>query len=284
LALLLFAGSAHAQFTLFSQNALHLGWGKVPYQTTKNGYLTTCVVSIAPCTTGTANTPDVAIIQEVMNGNTLGTLYPGTYEVYVSDVQGASSYREAYAFLVRIKTSSNNCCEVTRATNGGVLIRYGGSGFSRPPIGLVLKQGGKETWIIDYHAVFGQVGSRRTEVSKMGDAIVAFQNNTMDATTPHKIKAFVVGGDWNFPVNDAAFTTIQSKVGIPLSGQPQGLTSLKPKGVGLSSAYDHFVWAPSLVTGTTPTVLNPPPGNWTLPNFRNGFSDHLGISLSVQIQ
>jgi hypothetical protein len=260
-----------------------LGWGKDTYKGNKNTYLTTCVVSIGTCSAN-ANTPDVAIIQEVMNGQTLPTLYPGTYEVYVSDYQGASSYREAYAFLVRAKTSSNTCCEITRSTSGGVLIKYSGSGFSRPPIGLVVKQGGKETWIIDYHAVFGQVGARRTEVGKIGNAIVSFQNTTMDSTTPHTIKAFVVGGDWNFPVNDAAFSTIQSTVGVTLSGDPTNLTSLKPKGVGLSSAYDHFVWAPSLITGTSPKIWNPTPGNVTLPNFRNGFSDHLGISLSVQIK
>jgi hypothetical protein len=285
LALLLFAGRAHAQFTLFSQNALHLGWGKDPYYTNKNNYLTTCVISIGTCT-GTANTPDVAIIQEVMNGNEVATLYatPGTYQVYVSELQGHSSYVEAYSFLVRAVTTTNTCCSITRTTGNSVLVKYTGGGFSRPPIGLVVAQAGKESWVIDYHAVFGKVPARRTEVSNIGSAILAFQATQMDATTPHAVKAFVVGGDWNFPHDDPAFGAIQSKVGVPILIAPTGLTSLKPGGTGLSSAYDHFVWAPSLVTGTTPKIWDPPPGGVTLPQFRNGFSDHLGISISVQIQ
>lgn len=283
LALLLFAGSANAQFTLFSQNALHLGWGKDQYQTAKNTYFTQCIVSLGGCA-ASPNTPDVAIVQEVMKGNTLTTLYPGTYEVYVSDLQGHSSYVEAYAFLVRVPTTTNTCCSITRTPANQVLVKYTGGGFSRPPIGLVVNQAGKESWIIDYHAVFGQVGARRTEVGKMGTAVAAFRAVQM-GSTPHAIPAFVVGGDWNFPATDSAFTTIENGIGVPISVEPTGLTSLKPKGVGLSSAYDHFVWPPSLITGTNPTVVNNPlPGNITLPNFRNNFSDHLGISLRVQIQ
>ena len=284
--LLLFAGSANAQFTLFSQNALHLGWGKDPYYTTKNTYLTTCVISIGACAAN-PNTPDVAIIQEVMNGNEIGTLYatPGTYQVIVSELQGHSSYVEAYAFLVRNVTTTNTCCSITRTTTGNnALVKYTGGGFSRPPIGIVVAQAGKESWIIDYHAVFGKVGPRRTEVSKMGAAIVAFQGVSMGSTTPHSVKAFVAGGDWNFPSDDDAFSQIAVTVGTPLTIAPVGLTSLKPKGVGLSSAYDHFVWDKTRITGTNATILNPTPGNETLPNSRNGFSDHLGISLSVQIQ
>jgi hypothetical protein len=285
-ALLLFAGSANAQFTLFSQNALHLGWGKDPYYTNKNTYLTTCVVSIGACPSN-PNTPDVAIIQEVMNGNEVETLYgtPGTYQVIVSELQGHSSYVEAYAFLVRNVTTTNTCCSITRTTTGNnALVKYSGGGFSRPPIGIVVAQSGKESWIIDYHAVFGKVPARRTEVSNMGAAIVAFQGVSMGSTTPHTVKPFVVGGDWNFPDTDAAFSTIQTNVGVPILVGPTGLTSLKPKGVGLSSAYDHFVFAPSLITGTSPAILNPPPGNVSLPDFRNNFSDHLGISVSVQIK
>jgi hypothetical protein len=287
LALLLFAGSANAQFTLFSQNALHLGWGKDPYYTKKNDYLTQCVISIATCP-GTANTPDVAIIQEVMNGNEIDTLYagtPGTYQVYVSELQGHSSYVEAYAFLVRNVTTTNTCCSVTPFPTGtNPLVKYTGGGFSRPPIGLVVAQSGKETWIVDYHAVFGKVPARRTEVSNVGYAIRAFQSTQMGSLNPHTVNAFVVGGDWNFPHDDAAFGNIQTNAGVSILIGPTGLTSLKPKGVGLSSAYDHFVWAPSLINGTSATILNPPPGGVSLPDFRNGFSDHLGISISVQIK
>jgi hypothetical protein len=90
---------------------------------------------------------------------------------------------------------------------------------------------------------------------------------------------YVVGGDWNFPADDQAFTNISNALGGNLSIQPTGLTSLKPAGVGLSSAYDHFLWNTTLVTCNNPAVM---PDNGSLPTFRLTFSDHLGVRINVQ--
>ena len=288
LPLLLWATPAPAQFTLFSQNTLHLGWGKNPYYTNKNTYLNTCVANSAQALN--CNTWDVAILQEVMNGNQLNSgnpvLYPqppgpGQYQVFLTGYQGKSTYREAYAFLVRQPTNAGDCCTViTRNDNNQSLSFAPGAIFSRPPAGIVVAEHGRETWIIDYHAVFGNVNTRRAEVSAVGPAIVAFQTTNMGANPGHLVPRFIVGGDWNFPNTDQAFNNIAQAVGAQLTISPTGLTSLNPKGA-LSSSYDHFVWDANRVTLANGVVVQPP-GNRTLPQFRTTFSDHLGISISVQ--
>ena len=285
--LFLWATTAPAQFTLFSQNTLHFGWGRNPYYTNKNTYMTTCVVISAAA----VNCPtwDVAILQEVMNGNQLNSgnpvLYPqppapGAYQVILTGYQGKTTYREAYAFLVRQPTNAGDCCTIV-ATNGGNqnFSIYTNNIFSRPPAGIVVAEHGRETWVIDYHAVFGNVNTRRAEVSAMGNAIVAFQQLSM-GNPGHAVTRFIVGGDWNFPANDQAFTNVANNAGVALSVQPTGLTSLNPNGV-LSSAYDHFVWNPALVTLANWAIVAPPGGR-TNQQFRTTFSDHLGISVSVQ--
>jgi hypothetical protein len=289
LPLFLLATTAPAQFTLFSQNTLHLGWGQNPYYTTKNTYMNGCVVTSAPGVGCVASTWDVAILQEVMNGNELNSgtpLYPqppapGAYQVFMTGYQGKSTYREAYAFLVRNPVNAGDCCAVTLRTADNLPITvYGGGNFSRPPAGIVVAEHGRETWILDYHAIFGNVTARRTEVGQVGDAIVALQAVLVGNTPGHTVQRFIAGGDWNFPDTDTAFTDIQTGAGVNISIQPTGLTSLNPAGA-LSSAYDHFVWAPTLVTLANPVVVQPPGGK-TLPQFRTSFSDHLGISVSVQ--
>ncbi|MCU1233311.1 MAG: putative deoxyribonuclease [Candidatus Solibacter sp.] len=278
LALLFFASTASAQFTLFSQNALHLGWGRDSYYTNKNTYLTTSVIN--------KTTPnfDVGIIQEVMNGNELDTLYPqsppGTYMVISTVFQGASTYREAYSFLVRNPTSSNTCCTLTKSTGNASITLYGGGGFSRPPSGIVVSNNGTETWVINYHAVFGNISSRRTEVANMALAIPVFQGVNVGSSPGHKVTRYIVGGDWNFPADDSVFTTIRSKLTATVLVQPTALTSLKRNG-DMSSAYDHFLWDTATgVTATSPAVVQPPGGK-SRKDFRDMFSDHLGISISV---
>jgi hypothetical protein len=270
--------TASAQFTLFSQNTLHLGWGRDQYYTNKNTYLTTSVVN------KTTPNYDVAILQEVMNGNELTTLYPspGQFLVISTDFQGASTYREAYSFLVRIATLTNTCCSVTKATasNASVSV-YNGGGFSRPPAAILVNNNGGETWVIDYHAIFGKIGDRRTEVAKMSAVVPYFQGLDVGSGTGHEVARYIVGGDWNFPVDDSVFTTIRSKLTNTVQVLPNGLTSLKRDG-GLSSSYDHFLWdtATGVNATTAPSVVEPPGGK-SRKQFRDSFSDHLGIKISV---
>ena len=267
--------SASAQFTLLSQNTLHLGWGKDPYQATKNTYLFNTVI-------GNPANFDVVILQEVMRQADLATLansfLPGTYQVVQTDPLGPGSYKETYGFLVRVAAQGAVCCNITQTPTAQNYHTYTGAGFSRPPSGVLVEAGNVRTWVINYHAMFGQVGARRTEVSRVSAAILEFQGLNM-GNPAQTYTRYVVGGDWNFPADDQAFTNISNALGGNLSIQPTGLTSLKPAGVGLSSAYDHFLWNTTLVTCNNPAVM---PDNGSLPTFRLTFSDHLGVRINVQ--
>ena len=267
--------SASGQFTLLSQNTLHLGWGKAPYQQTKNTYLYNTVI-------GNPANFDVVILQEVMQQANLPALtnqfLPGTYTVVQTGALGPGSYKETYGFLVRTPTQGNACCNIVQTQAGQNYHTYTGSGFSRPPSGVLVQSTNNTTWVINYHAMFGAVGARRSEVSKVALVIPQFQALAM-GNTGLQYQRYVVGGDWNFPATDAAFAYINQQLGGNLNVQPTALTSIKPRGVGLSSSYDHFFWDTTIVTCNTPLVM---PDNGSLPTFRTTFSDHLGVRINVQ--
>jgi hypothetical protein len=257
------AGERAQAFTLGSLNTLHLGWGtnKCAAQATKNGYLVTNFVG---------TTPDVVVMQEVMpklgGVPTLWVQPPGNYYAYQSNSQGASSYRETYAILIRNRP---NLAVDPASVNGALPTCYTGPGFSRPPCGVVVNDNGTKTWVLDYHAIFGNVGARATEVKRMVTVVAWFQNVNVGGVT---IARVVAGGDWNFDG-----TKLQALLGSAVA--PDVKTSLNPKGA-LSSNYDHFLCVTA--TCNTATSINPPPAPWNgLPSYRKCFSDHLGVSIVV---
>ena len=270
--------SASAQFTVLSQNTLHLGWGKVPYQTNKNAYLFNTVIRTNP------NPPvfDVVILQEVMQQANLAALsqqfLPGAYTVVQTPALGPGNYKETYGFLVRVAAQGYTCCNIIPKPTGQTYHTYTGGGFSRPPSGVLVQSANNTTWVINYHAMFGAVGARRTEVSKVALAVPQFQALPM-GNPANQYPRYVVGGDWNFPISDQVFAYINGQLGGNLNGQPTGLTSIKPRGVGLSSSYDHFLWDTTRVVCANPLVM---PDNGSLPTFRTTFSDHLGVRIHVQ--
>ncbi|HZM85117.1 MAG TPA: endonuclease/exonuclease/phosphatase family protein [Blastocatellia bacterium] len=269
--------SASAQFTLLSQNTLHLGWGQPAYQTNKNTYMFNNVIGVP------ANF-DVVILQEVMDQANLAAItigfLPGTYAVVQTTPLGPGSYKETYGFLVRVPAGGNACCNIITTPTGQTSSTYTGAGFSRPPSGVLVQGATNTTWVINYHAMFGAVGARRTEVSRVSAVITQFQALVM-GNPGQTYPRFIVGGDWNFPDTDQAFTNIRNN--LPLANilvQPTALTSLKRGGVGMSSAYDHFLWDSNVVTCNGAAVMPVPGGN--LPAFRLTFSDHLGVRIDVQ--
>jgi hypothetical protein len=270
--------SASAQFTLLSQNTLHLGWGQPLYQTNKNAYLFNNVIGVP------ANF-DVVILQEAMQQANVATIangfLPGTYNVVQTAALGPGTYKETYGFLVRVAAGVGTCCNIVQTPTAQNFHTYTGAGFSRPPTGVLVQGANSATWVINYHAMFGNVGQRRTEVSRVATAILQFQALNMGNPAALYTR-YVVGGDWNFPVTDQAFTNIANTLGggANVQIQPTGLTSLKPRGVGMSMSYDHFLWDSNLVTCANYAVMPVPGGN--LPNFRTTFSDHLGVRIDVQ--
>ena len=271
-------GSASAQFTLLSQNTLHLGWGQAPYQLNKNTYLFNQVIGVP------ANF-DVVILQEVMQQANLAvitnTFLPGTHAVVQTAPLGPGNYVETYGFLVRVPAGGVACCNIVQTPTGQNSYTYVGAGFSRPPSGVLVQGATNTTWVINYHAMFGAVGTRRTEVSRVAPTILQFQALNM-GNPVNQYPRYVVGGDWNFPAADQAFTNIANALGggANVQIQPTALTSIKRGGVGMSQSYDHFLWDSNIVTCINWAVMPVPGGN--LPTFRTTFSDHLGVRIDVQ--
>lgn len=270
--------NASAQFTVLSQNTLHLGWGAVPYQTNKNNYMFNNVIGVP------ANF-DVVILQEVMQQANLAALtnqfLPGTHNVVQTAPLGPGSYKETYGFLVRVPTQANACCNITPTPTGQNSHTYTGAGFSRPPSGVLVQAPNNTTWVINYHAIYGSVPARLAEVSRVAAVILQFQGLNM-GNPGQPYPRYVVGGDWNFPAADQAFTNITNGLlpGVNIMVLPTVLTSIKRGGVGMSQPFDHFLWDANVVTCNGAAVMPVPGGN--LPVFRQTFSDHLGVRINVQ--
>ena len=254
-----------ATLEVYSQNTLHLGWGKPVYQTNKNDYIKNKLVATASY--------DVALLQEVMPKlGGLSTIWPnspvGKYYVNESKAFGKSSYRETYGVLV-----NNRLGNVVLPVSGSTMTCSTSNAISRPPCGVLLKIGLVGTWFLDYHAMFGSVANRKAEVGKIGAVVQAFQQTSVSGT---KYARVVVGGDWNFPKADLA--KILALGGTTLA--PDTETSLNPKGV-LSSRYDHF-WCTAGMTCSGATAITAPPAPYsTLPSYRTNVSDHVAVKITV---
>ncbi|HTJ26265.1 MAG TPA: endonuclease/exonuclease/phosphatase family protein [Candidatus Limnocylindria bacterium] len=263
-ALSLGARASAGTFSVFSQNTLHMGWGKAPYQTDKNGYFKNTLMG---------TTYDVILMQEVMPKlGGLNTVWPnpptGSYYVFESAAAGKSTYRETYGTLV--KASLGN---VVLPVGGASYTCYSGAGFSRPPCGVLVKIGQVGTWFLDYHAMFGNVHNRAAEVGNMSTVVATFASMSVSGTQYSRV---VVGGDWNF--SKAELAKILTLAGTTLD--PDTETSLTPTGA-LSSRYDHF-WCSSGVSCTNASAITAPPSPFnTLPKFRAGVSDHVGVTITV---
>ncbi len=255
LAALLAPASAAAQLTVGSFNTLHLGQGPVAYQTNKQAILKNLFAGY-----------DVVLLQEVMAQANLGNVTPGSHFFVATAVQGPTTYKEAYAFLVRTSLSV--------AGNAAVLTGVGG--YARPPAGVLVNQGGTWTWFIDYHAVYGRsLSARRNEVSRWPAVYQGFQTLVVNGA---QFPRAVMGGDWNLGAGDPAFTAVNPGT---FSVQPTTKTSLKRNG-GLSQPYDHFLWDTAAVTVTATQVVAPPNPPGSTLGWRQQISDHLGISAIVK--
>jgi hypothetical protein len=254
LSLMLPAASA-AQTTVVSQNCLHLGWGQKTASKVAGIYAASNKVNA-----------DVMVLQEVMpkgGAQALADIVvkfggPGTYTSVVGPAHGKGSYREFYGFIARNTFVMGG---VTSTTNAAGV-------FARPPDGVTIAppSGKAQFWAINYHAVFGKnIGIRQTEVRQMAAVAAAF----------NKVKALatVIGGDWNLPTTDGAFTPL---TGAGYTVNPNVLTSLNPQGVR-SSAYDHFAW--NAAAAVANEQLLPP--LMTDASWRTNVSDHLGIQCRV---
>lgn len=260
-------GASADTLTITSQNCLHLGWAASANKTT--------------ALTAAFAHSDIVLLQEVMAQANVATVAgpPGTFKILpaaqapwpAGTLKGSSSYKEAYVFLVESSLPVTPVLNYPDPNND----------FSRAPSGILVKTGADPTWFVNYHAVFGKSKrTRQAEVARMADVYVWYQNAVVSGQTYPRV---VIGGDWNLPVEDAAFDPLAA-AGSDMYFDPQTPTSLKSNG-GLSSPYDHFVWDEGLLDMgdcevVDPTTINP---TYTTKYWRDWVSDHLGIACDLVI-
>lgn len=249
LVLALFTMSEAARaFDLASLNCLHLGWGKQDYQTDKNKMLKGFFEK--------SNAP-VIVLQEVMAQANIGDVAPGTHVFTFTPLQGPGTYKEAYAFLYK---SGMNVSSVTITTVPG---------FSRPPAGVAISEGGTCTWVVNYHAIFGRSITQRREEAKLIPRVI-----NEFAQKNSRCQRVVIAGDWNLPVNEVATASRTNVNDI----QPNTRTSLKKNGE-LSQSYDHFLAANGVTLNNVEVVGQQ--NQQERQQWRKSVSDHLPIKCTV---
>lgn len=297
IATFLFALSpAHADFTVFSQNTLHLGYSNkkvTGYVANKYNYLNKNL----------AERYDVVLYQEVMrkadpnefkSGNIIFSPASATAGSWFGLLKGFNRYKEAYmATLDSSKVTIYCRLELTNS----MLSSYGVS-LIRPPDAYLVKSssGTKYTWLMNFHAIFGGgYQPRLNEAETLKDWIDAKllveDVDVLSSACPTgvgKVDRLVIGGDWN--LDKAKLETVFTS---PYEVSTASQTSLTQDG-SLSSNYDHFV-SINVDYATAPAVFDPTDsslpvqqGNCSVSTggtycwFRENVSDHLGVFASVK--
>jgi len=280
-------GSAH-DFTVQSQNFLHLGWGSNTADKCK------AIDDIM-------NDVDVLIIQELMQSND-----PCSQESRNKNLQFESygpfgnSYKEYYGFYWRkgALTSGNGY----QLEDGDVYYTANSKNYIRPPTAMLLKvktPKGKNdyyVWIASMHSIFGKrVGQRQDEAIAFESYFDRLRLKTIGSVKPSDFNhgwPIVVGGDWNIPVTNKSKKLVYNRGFKWLANDPgadavplRDLTSLTKAGKP-SSPYDHFLYT-STALGTTLDLNylgrfpNRPNDQ---KNWRANVSDHLGIRAEVTLR
>lgn len=257
LALLTLGGTARAQFSLASLNCLHLGWGSQQNQTAKD-------IALRNFFTPPNQSPpyDVIVLQEVMSSanrvNVGNVVAPGIYQVEVTDPLGPGSYKERYAFLV-----NRNNVGLGRGAQSMT------PGFSRPPTGIAIMEGGRCTWVINYHAIFGRSKAQRLAEARLIPLVI---NEFLGKDV--RCDRVVIAGDWNLSALEVATSTGLNITRI----SPILPTSLKRTGE-LSQPYDHFLAGGR--ANLSNVQVSGPRNQQLRQQWRQQVSDHLPITCTV---
>lgn len=268
---------AQADFKLFSQNALHLGWlssADAKYAPKKYIYLKSI-----------AQSADIILLQEVMNDDPVTEITIPNYTAYISPVaKGVNGYLEKYLALVNT-AKVKVICHVSLPNNSAY-------NLVRPPDLLLVRsiESANYTWIVNFHAVWGDYASERsyeareifTLVSKLEtDKPSSFSKGC--SSVPNAVKRVVVAGDWN--LQPRAMEKIWGNTPAP---GPTTQTTIKPSG-GLSKSYDHFVLKNVEPADPASPAVFQPGTFWkgmkgyptSLSQFRGEVSDHLGVWIQI---
>lgn len=290
-----FGSPAVADFTLASQNTLHLGYGNstvgAGYETKKYAWLKTEVVA----------GHDAVLFQEVMNtasltafgiSTTHATQPPNPAAGNWPHLKGFNGYRESYLGAFKKNKLTVRC--YLPLTNAKIAPP---NALIRPPDAYLVNTTGKApTWLLNVHSIWGSSTADRENEAK---ALAAYVSTVITQKTPKtlgctgaglttKVNRAVLAGDWNLSA-----AKLQTLFGTAFTVGPSAQTSLTASGA-LSKSYDHFVWTNSVTVAAAPTVFTPTSANTaTLPasgcaatnyrcKFRNGVSDHLSVSITIK--
>ena len=272
------AAPALADFKVYTQNTLHLGYGSKSvggnYKKNKRDFFRNVLIANA----------DVVLFQEVMKQAdpfklNLGANYsfrPNVLKpvagaaVVWPNRKGFGKYKEAY--LLAGNTGAGGV-EITCWLSFENKVFLGAIDLARPPdVYLVRSRAaaaagtGVETWLVNFHAIWGSNKKQRMDEAQtlhnfvvnrlqksspsMLASTIADMKKKEGCATNNVVDRVVLAGDWNLTTADLAgiFHT-NFKV------EPAGLTSLSDIGEPVNS-YDHFIWSKS-VTAKTIKILDP---------------------------
>lgn len=295
--LVILSTGASADFTLFSQNALHLGYNSKAvnnYIPNKYDYFKRNI----------SNRYDLVLYQEVMRQADPAQVIQGAVQSYPTPQmiaangwlrKGTDRYKEAY--LTTYDPGNINLHCYVNLTNQDFQ-PYGGTELIRPPDLMLIssnKQNARRTWIMNFHAIFGDGPNDRVDEATairgfiLADLVTTAPNNLYNACPGNQpIDRVIIAGDWNLTDQE-----LRGVFAAPFNVTVAGLTSITPDGHG-SSNYDHFVGHNVAFNGAA-RIFNPAdaqlpvqPGQCSQQNggqycwFRENVSDHLGVYVNVR--
>ncbi|WP_417521880.1 deoxyribonuclease [Marinobacter sp.] len=275
-------------FTIQSQNFLHLGWG------TNTSEKCDAIEEIM-------DDVDVLIIQELMQRkDPCRRITKDLNLKFESYGPFGNSYKEYYGFYWRNGALTSG--KGYSLEDGNRYFTSRSKKFIRQPTATLLKvkrpkgQDDYYVWIANIHSVFGdRVKERQDEAIAFESYFRSLRLEKIRSVRPTDVDdgwPVIVGGDWNIPVTNNYKKRVYNRGFKWLGTNPsadavplRNLTSLTKTGAP-SSPYDHFLFSTTAL-GTTldlDYLGEFPVGKSARKAWRRDVSDHLGIRAEVTLQ
>jgi len=188
------------------------------------------------------------MLQEVMVTSEMPNVTPSGYYYKVSALKGSSSYKEAYGFVYKTSVS-------------GGIVDFTGTGYERPPSGLLTWTGSAYQWCVNYHAVFDATPNAQ-EIQKLNTVYTFYKGRS-------SVNGVVIAGDFNRTGTSSYFNNLKNTGCNQIL--PNVATSINSSG-SYVNPYDHFCWNPTYTTINYPSREEIDPVYW-----RANVSDHAPI-------
>ncbi|MCA9624657.1 MAG: endonuclease/exonuclease/phosphatase family protein [Myxococcales bacterium] len=248
------------QHTVATFNALHLGWDN-----DKDMLATACVLSHFDLV-GLVEIDDPQGLVDLENELELVT--GETWSSHVSPwAVGNVNGTEFYGYVWRD-------AEVSLTAPRG-FYPDPQDDLKREPYGAQFQMGAFDFTLVVFHLQYGDsIATRRAEASHLVDVYQHFQG-----LDPNE-QDILIGGDFNLPGNDAAFTVVELE-GVDFITDPEQKTSLGPW--GLVNSFDNIFFPAAhtgemLASGALDYTMN------NCPILSDTVSDHLPVWMAFDVQ